>query len=239
MNRLWPAVARVTDSALGPYQTAVLRIGVALTWLLFLLREYPHRQELYGPDSPWSWDLAAQLVGANDAFTVLLWSDSQVWFEAVYALAVLFSLLLLLGWRTRTMTALFMVGVLSLQNRSVFMGDGGDNVLHLMAIYLLFTRCGHVWSLDARRARRAARARARGSGHTTQWAPRCGRCSVSCCSSALWRAGRTATGSYPRCCGRCGSGRRGGGWPDVWRGRTSRGSCWTWWGTSRTTVRCW
>ncbi|MFI9266410.1 HTTM domain-containing protein [Streptomyces werraensis] len=156
------AIARVTDSALGPYQTAVLRIGFSLTWLLFLLREYPHRQELYGPDSPWSWDLAAQLVGSNDAFTVLLWSDSQVWFEAVYALAVLFSLLLLLGWRTRGMAALFMVGVLTLQNRSVFMGDGGDNVLHIMSVYLVFTRCGQVWSLDARRARRAGEARARG-----------------------------------------------------------------------------
>jgi hypothetical protein len=166
MNRLSQAVsraaARVTGSALGPYQTAVLRIGLALTWLLFLLREYPHRQELYGPDSPWSWDLAAQLVGSNDAFTVLLWSDSRLWFEAVYALAVLFSLLLLLGWRTRTMAALFMAGVLTLQNRSVFMGDGGDNVLHIMAIYLVFTRCGQVWSLDARRARRSAEARARG-----------------------------------------------------------------------------
>ncbi|MFF6635823.1 HTTM domain-containing protein [Streptomyces althioticus] len=166
MNRLSQAVsravARVTGSALGPYQTAVLRIGLALTWLLFLLREYPHRQELYGPDSPWSWDLAAQLVGSNDAFTVLLWSDSRLWFEAVYALAVLFSLLLLLGWRTRTMAALFMAGVLTLQNRSVFMGDGGDNVLHIMAIYLVFTRCGQVWSLDARRARRSAAARARG-----------------------------------------------------------------------------
>ncbi len=166
MNRLSTAVpraiARVADSALAPCQTAVLRIGFGLTWLLFLLREYPHRQELYGPDSPWSWDLAAQLVGSNGAFTVLLWSDSQVWFEAVYALAVLFSLLLLLGWRTRTMAALFMVGVLTLQNRSVFMGDGGDNVLHIMSVYLVFTRCGQVWSLDARRARRAEEARARG-----------------------------------------------------------------------------
>ena len=26
---------------------------------------------------------------------------------------------------------LFMVGVLSLQNRSIFMGDGGDNVIHI------------------------------------------------------------------------------------------------------------
>ncbi|MFC8366981.1 HTTM domain-containing protein [Streptomyces sp. NPDC057239] len=166
MNRcslaLSRAIARVTDSALGPYQTAVIRIGFSLTWLLFLLREFPHRQELYGPDGPWSWELADQLVATNDAFTPLLWSDSQVWFEAVYALAVLWSLLLLLGWRTRTMSVLFMVGVLALQNRSVFMGDGGDNVLHLMSIYLVFTRCGRVWSLDARRARRAAGARARG-----------------------------------------------------------------------------
>nr|WP_239150584.1 HTTM domain-containing protein [Streptomyces sp. SID8111] len=155
-------ISRVTDAPLGPYQSAVIRIGFSLTWLLFLLREFPHRQELYGPDSPWAWDLAQQLVGTNGAFTALLWSDGQGWFEALYALAMLWSLLLLLGWRTRTMSVLFMVGVLSLQNRSVFMGDGGDNVLHLMAIYLVFTRCGQVWSLDARRARRTAEARGRG-----------------------------------------------------------------------------
>ncbi|MGW2691807.1 HTTM domain-containing protein [Streptomyces sp. NPDC001296] len=156
------AVAHVTDAALGPYQTAIVRIGFATTWLLFLLRELPHRQELYGPDGPWSWDLARQLTANNHAFSVLMWSGGQMWFETVYALALLSSALLLAGWRTRTMSLLFMVGVLSLQNRSVFMGDGGDNVIHLMAIYLVFTRCGQVWSLDARRARRAAAARARG-----------------------------------------------------------------------------
>lgn len=155
-------IARVTDAALGPYQTAVIRIGFSATWLLFLLREFPHRQEMYGPHGTWSWDLAQQLIAGNHAFTVLMWSDSQVWFETVYALAVLSSALLLAGWRTRTMSVLFMVGVLSLQNRSIFMGDGGDNVIHLMAIYLVFTRCGQVWSLDARRARLAREARARG-----------------------------------------------------------------------------
>ncbi|MEV6933811.1 HTTM domain-containing protein, partial [Streptomyces sp. NPDC051132] len=53
MNRLSPmlshALARVTGAALGPYQSAVVRIGFAGTWLLFLLREFPHRRELYGP----------------------------------------------------------------------------------------------------------------------------------------------------------------------------------------------
>ncbi|MEU0968039.1 HTTM domain-containing protein [Streptomyces sp. NPDC005917] len=159
MNRLAlclsRAIVRVTESALGPYQTAVVRIGFAATWLLFLLREYPHRQELYGPDGPWSFHLAQQLTTDNHAFTALLSSDGQAFFEVFYLLAVLSSALLLMGWRSRTMSLLFMVGVLSLQNRSVFMGDGGDNVLHLMSFYLVFTRCGQVWSLDARRAARA------------------------------------------------------------------------------------
>ncbi|MDX3638697.1 HTTM domain-containing protein [Streptomyces sp. MB09-02B] len=154
-------ITRVTDRALGPYQSAIIRIGFSATWLLFLLREFPHRRELYGPEGPWSFELAQRLIADNDAFTVLMWSDSMVWFEIVYALAILSTFLLLLGWRTRAVSVLFMVGVLSLQNRSVFMGDGGDNVIHLMAIYLVFVRCAQVWSLDARRARRTRERQAR------------------------------------------------------------------------------
>ncbi|MFC7305880.1 HTTM domain-containing protein [Streptomyces monticola] len=155
-------LGKITASALGPYQSAVIRIGFSATWLLFLLRELPHRHELYGPQAPWGWDLANRLISDNHAFTALMWTDGRAWFEGVYVLAVVSSALLLLGWRTRTMSVLFMVGVLSLLNRSVFVGDGGDNVIHLMAMYLVLTRCGQVWSLDARRAARAARARAAG-----------------------------------------------------------------------------
>jgi hypothetical protein len=147
---------KITGQPLGRYQTAVVRIGFSFTWLLFLLREFPHRHELYGPDSPWSWGLAEQLIEDNRSFTVLMWSEGTGWFETVYLLAIAASAGLLLGWRTRTMSVLFMVGVLAMQNRSVFMGDGGDNVIHLMAMYLVLTRCGQVWSLDARRARRTA-----------------------------------------------------------------------------------
>ncbi|MGW8490450.1 HTTM domain-containing protein [Streptomyces sp. NPDC055886] len=156
------ALQRVTASALGPYQSAVVRIGFAATYLFFLLRELPNRHELYGPDSPWHWDLARQLTDGNEAFSVLMWTDSTVWFEAVYILTLLSAAALMVGWRTRTMSVLFMVGVLSVQNRSIFMGDGGDNVVHLMAIYLVLTRCAQVWSLDARRAARNAQRAAQG-----------------------------------------------------------------------------
>ncbi|MCC3768980.1 HTTM domain-containing protein [Streptomyces sp. UNOC14_S4] len=151
-------VDRVTGSCLGRYQAAVIRIGISFVWLCFLLREWPNRHEMYGPDGPWNWEMARRLTADNHAFTALVWSDSGLWFETVYALALVASVLLLLGWRTRTMSVLFMIGVLSLQNRSVFLGDGGDNVIHLLSLYLVLTRCGLVWSLDARRARRGARA---------------------------------------------------------------------------------
>ncbi|MFD7294271.1 HTTM domain-containing protein [Streptomyces sp. NPDC059897] len=153
-QRLADGLQWITANALAPYQSAVIRIGFSATWLLFLLREFPHRQEMYGPDGPWSWGMAQQLTADNHAFSALMWSDGQGWFELVYIVAVVSSALLMLGWRTRTMSVVFMIGVLSLQNRSVFIGDGGDNVIHLMSIYLVFTRCGQVWSLDARRARR-------------------------------------------------------------------------------------
>ncbi|MFI1681660.1 HTTM domain-containing protein [Streptomyces sp. NPDC020607] len=154
-NPLARGINNVTGFALGPYQTAVIRIGFAGTWLFFLLRELPHRHEMYGPDGPWNWDMAQQLIASNGAFTALMWADGNLWFEIVYAVGILSSVLLLVGWHTRAMSVLFMIGVLSLQNRSIFMGDGGDNVIHLMSTYLVFTRCGQVWSLDARRAERA------------------------------------------------------------------------------------
>ncbi|MER7620486.1 HTTM domain-containing protein [Streptomyces sp. NPDC126503] len=162
-RRLARAVQTVTARALGPYQTAIVRIGFSLTWLAFLLRELPHRHELYGPDGPWSFELARRLVADNRAFSVLLWTDGRLWFEFVYGVAALSAVLLLLGWRTRAVSVVFMAGVLSLLNRSVFVGDGGDNVLHLASIYLVLTRCGQVWSLDARRAARRARVAAAGA----------------------------------------------------------------------------
>ncbi|MFF4951219.1 HTTM domain-containing protein [Streptomyces chattanoogensis] len=143
---------RVTSGALAPYQSAVLRIGLSLTWLALLLREWGHRNELYGMGSPWSWTMARQLIGTDRTLTVLMWSDSQLWFEIVYAVAIAAAVMLLLGWRTRTASLLFMTGVLALLNRNPHAGNAGEDVIHILAIYLVFTRCGQVWSLDARRS---------------------------------------------------------------------------------------
>ncbi|MFJ8362274.1 HTTM domain-containing protein [Streptomyces sp. NPDC093984] len=140
------------------YAAAVLRIGYGFLQLVFLLREFPHRDEIWGPGSPWTPALARQLFDQTGWVSILTLSDSRAYFEACYAAAVVTSALFMLGWRTRAMSVLFAVVVVSFHARAIFMTDGGDNLILLMALYLVFTACGRRWSLDARRTRLRASA---------------------------------------------------------------------------------
>lgn len=135
----------------GLHQAAVFRIGLACTVGAFLLREWPNRRLLWGDRAPWALDMADRMLARSHGFTVLTWWDGRWWPELVYHGTLLAAFLLALGWRTRATSVVFMVGVLSLVNRNTLVTDGGDNIVQIMVIYLAFTRCGHVWSLDARR----------------------------------------------------------------------------------------
>ncbi|GAA2331354.1 HTTM domain-containing protein [Saccharopolyspora halophila] len=163
--------ARLVEQAVSPHAAAVLRIGYGLLYLVFLLRELPHRNEIWGPGSPWTPALATQLSEQTGWLSILTLSDGRAYFESCYALALLASALFTLGWRTRAVSVLFAVVVISFHGRAIFMTDGADNLIRLMAIYLCFTACGRCWSLDARRTRlrasryEAARLPGRPEGH--------------------------------------------------------------------------
>jgi hypothetical protein len=135
------------------YAASVLRIGYGLLYLTFLLREFPHRETIWGPDSPWTPELAKELFSQTGWTSLLTLSGNHAYFEICYASAVLVSALYALGWRTRAMSVLFAVMVASFHARAILMTDGGDNLVLLMSVYLVFTACGRRWSLDSRRAR--------------------------------------------------------------------------------------
>jgi hypothetical protein len=153
LDRLDACHIALTEQAMSLYAAAVLRIGYGLLYLTFLLREFPHRDEIWSPDSPWTPALAIELFDQTGWSSLLTLSDSRAYFEVCYAMALLTSALFMLGWRTRAISVLFAVMVASFHARAIFMTDGGDNLTLLMAIYLCFTACGRHWSLDARRAR--------------------------------------------------------------------------------------
>lgn len=164
LNRLRHLATLLTEQPVSLYAAAVLRIGYGALYLGFLLREFPHRDEIWGPGSPWTPELAKQLFGQTGWASVLTLSDNSLYFEACYATALITCALFMLGWRTRAVSVLFAVMVASFHARAIFMTDGGDNLILLMAVYLLFTACGRRWSLDARRAGRKARRRAPSDG---------------------------------------------------------------------------
>jgi hypothetical protein len=157
-DRVHAFLVLLTERPVSLYAAAVLRIGYGLLYLVFLLREFPHRDEMWGPGSPWTPELARQMSDQSGWFSVLTLSDSRVYFEVCYAAALVTCALFILGWRTRAVSVLFAVAVTSFHARALFMADGGDNLMVLMAVYLVFTACGRRWSLDARRTRLRASA---------------------------------------------------------------------------------
>ncbi|MFK0023538.1 HTTM domain-containing protein [Streptomyces sp. NPDC090798] len=163
-NRISTVGELLTGRPVSLYAASVLRIGYGLLYLLFLLREFPHRDEIWGPDSPWTPALAQELFDQTGWNSILTLSDSRAYFELCYALALVTSALFLLGWRTRVVSLLFAGVVVSFHARAIFMTDGGDNLLLLMSIYLCLTACGRRWSLDARRHR----LKAAGEGNAPQ-----------------------------------------------------------------------
>jgi hypothetical protein len=165
-ERVGAFLAVLTERPVSLYAAAVLRIGYGFLYLVFLLREFPHRDEIWGPGSPWTPELARQLFDQTGWASILTLSDSRPYFETCYALALVTSALFLLGWRTRAVSVLFAVVVASFHARAIFMTDGGDNLILLMALYLTLTACGRRWSLDARRTRRRASAGKGESGST-------------------------------------------------------------------------
>ncbi|MEU4158316.1 HTTM domain-containing protein [Actinoplanes sp. NPDC026670] len=142
---------RLTERPFSLYATAFLRIGYGLLFPIILLREFPNRHMIWGPEAAWSADLARRMFDQNGWFSVLTLSDDPFYFELCYLAAILVSVLFMLGWHTRVTSVLFAVAVVSFYSRAVLMSDGGDNLMVLMVMYMMFTACGRRWSLDARR----------------------------------------------------------------------------------------
>ncbi|WP_327580247.1 HTTM domain-containing protein [Streptomyces sp. NBC_00145] len=157
-DRIGTLLTLLLERPISLYAAAVLRIGYGFLYLAFLLREFPHRNEIWGPGSPWTPALAKQLFDQTGWASILTLSDSRAYFEICYTAALVTSALFMLGWRTRAVSVLFAVVVTSFHARAIYMTDGGDTLILLMVLYLVVTACGRRWSLDARRTRLRASA---------------------------------------------------------------------------------
>jgi len=75
-----------------------------------------------------------------------LWQGEALFFLLAAAIAVA----LLLGYKTRVMTIISWLLLVSLQNRNPLIGQGGDDLLRMLLFWGIFLPWGRLYSLDAR-----------------------------------------------------------------------------------------
>ena len=151
---------RVSGHRYALYSLSVVRIGYGLVLIGILLINYRERRLLWGPESPWTYEIFRDTPRDLGGLSLYQISSSGLWFELVYHLTILLCVLFVLGWRTRWITPALVAAIWSWQERTPIVADGGDNLLRLILIYLCFAQLSAHWSLDARRA-----ARRQAAGH--------------------------------------------------------------------------
>ena len=82
-------------------------------------------------------------------FSPLQFTDSPALARTVWACTAVAALGLTLGWRTRVMSVLFYLGMLSLYHRNVLANGGPDAVPLLLSFYMMLCPSGAAYSLDA------------------------------------------------------------------------------------------
>ncbi|MCV0424928.1 MAG: HTTM domain-containing protein [Roseibium sp.] len=76
-------------------------------------------------------------------------ANGSAWFQALlFLLAAFLAILLILGWRTRLVTALSWLLMLSVQNRNTFILSGEDNLALLLLFWAMFLPLGARYSAD-------------------------------------------------------------------------------------------
>jgi hypothetical protein len=98
-------------------------------------------------------------VEARDAagplrISALQFTDNPAIAYAVFAATAAAAVGLTLGWRTRVMSVLLYLGMLTLYHRNTSANGGPDAVPFLLSFYMMFCPSGAAFSLDARREAR-------------------------------------------------------------------------------------
>jgi hypothetical protein len=143
---------------------SLFRILAGSAILIQYLINYAHRRYLFGPNGLYPYEAFAADMAHSANFSLYAWSRSPVYFEVIFHLGILVAALWLLGWRTRFLTPLNYVFLWSLHQRFPGIWDGGDNLIHLVLVYVMFADVSAYFSMDA--SRRQARPEAPG-----RWAP--------------------------------------------------------------------
>lgn len=145
------------------YGASLARILAGCSVMGILITNFRVRNLLFGEGSVWNKPLQ------DDSFywppRVIVDGMGNTTFLFYYLLVIFVALLFVLGWHTRFVGPIMLIGHISIIERIPVLGDQGDNILRVGLFLLMFMHTSEHWSLDARRrARTEAQPVGRGAG---------------------------------------------------------------------------
>jgi len=84
-------------------------------------------------------------------FSLYMACGSERWLNVLFFMQAVFAVALLVGWRTRAMTVLSWLFLVSIHSRNPMVLNGGDIYLRVILFWMMFLPWGHRWSWDAKK----------------------------------------------------------------------------------------
>ena len=153
------------DAKHAQYGLAVTRMLVGLVGLGLLLNNFCARLYTFGQGSAWNGELADPVSDFPHIWLFSLFhraADDAALFTVLYLALAVLAVVIILGWRTRVLLPVYLVGWVSFIEVNDAAGDQGDNAYRIVLLALLFADTSMRLSLDARR-------RARGVDPAKPW----------------------------------------------------------------------
>ena len=139
-----------------PHALGLMRVSLGLLLIGGHLFLWPHLPELLGPEAgiPFS---AVQEWSGRHRHSLYNLCQTTAQAHALHAAGLVIFVLLTLGWRTRLVSILALLVLVSVHQRMPWMQHGGDRLLRVWTLYLCLVPSGAALSVDAWIRHRAGR----------------------------------------------------------------------------------
>lgn len=124
---------------------SIARIFFGIAILYQLIINIPIRYDLWGPSG-----LVPYNIYMEQGFITLFNINPSLWMVDIIVFGgIVICLLYIIGYKTRVIGVIMAILMFSLYMRNLQITHGGDNILRLLFVYLLFANVGAYFSVDS------------------------------------------------------------------------------------------
>ncbi len=125
---------------------SLMRVSLGAWAVFYYLLHWPYRAYLWGPGGVLPHAKFLEMIGTPNLFA---YGTSPASFEAVYVGAIAVAMMLVFGVLPRVMIPIQWFIIWSFQERNPFLGDGGDNIMRIVLLFLVLVNTGAYFSIHA------------------------------------------------------------------------------------------